>query len=396
MTRAILAGALLALLLLAYLTGIRAAYVLGYALSLLFLVAWIWTWLAARAVRVERDVRQGTPTVGEPFDEAFTVRRGGVLPAPWVEVTDRSGIPGYQPGRIVSVGRQVVTWSARGTYRRRGWMTFGRTTVRVREPFGLFSAEARLPERHRVLVRPRVEPIPELLLPAAHHTGLAERMGSWADYPPETGGVREYQPGDAYGRIHWPLSHKHGRLMSKTFEQPLTADLWLVLDLDRRAHWGEGDQSTVDCAVGLAASVADQVLSRGRKVGLVANDSRGTVLDLATDRRGEAAILDYLAVAEATGVRALGEARIWDRIRRLDRRAVVVITPSPDPGWVLNARALRGRGGALIVFYIDAASFGAPETELGFDLGADVELYVVRRGDVFGRLVRTRDAIRLD
>jgi uncharacterized protein (DUF58 family) len=208
--------------------------------------------------------------------------------------------------------------------------------------------------------------------------------------------VREYQPGDAYRRIHWGLSHKHGQLMSKTFEQPLTADLWLVLDLDRRAHWGRGDDSTVDCAVGLAASVADQVLKRGRSVGLVANDARGTLIDMTTDRQGEEAVLDYLAAAGATGVRPLAEARIWERIRRLDRRAVAVVTPSPDPGWVLNARALRERGGALIVFYLDASTFGAPEAELGFDLGADVDLYVVRRGDVFSRLVRTRDAIRLD
>jgi hypothetical protein len=32
---------------------------------------------------------------------------------------------------------------------------------------------------------------------------------------------------------------------------------------------------------------------------------------------------------------------------------------------------------------------------LGLDLGGDVDLYVVRKGDDFGRLMRTRDAVRL-
>jgi hypothetical protein len=32
---------------------------------------------------------------------------------------------------------------------------------------------------------------------------------------------------------------------------------------------------------------------------------------------------------------------------------------------------------------------------LSFDLGADVDLYVIRKGDDFSRLMRTRDAVRL-
>src|SRR5207247_947233 len=84
------------------------------------------------------------------------------------------------------------------------------------------------------------------------------------DYPPETGGVRDYNTGDSFGRIHWGLSAKHQRLMSKTFEQPLTTDLWILLDLDRNVHFGEGEESTVEYAVSLAASMAAQVHSRGR------------------------------------------------------------------------------------------------------------------------------------
>ncbi|MBO0706214.1 MAG: hypothetical protein J2P39_12895, partial [Candidatus Dormibacteraeota bacterium] len=80
--------------------------------------------------------------------------------------------------------------------------------------------------------------------------------------------------------------------------------------------------------------------------------------------------------------------------RRLPRRALVVITPSPDGRWMTVAQTVRGRGGALIVFYVDAASFGAPEPELGFHLGADADLFIVRSGDDLSRLVRTRDALR--
>jgi uncharacterized protein (DUF58 family) len=395
MTRALLGLSLALLLFFAYLTAIRPAFALAYALGILFLLAWIWPKLAARGISIERILDAGTPTVGEAFEETFSVRKVGRVPAPWVEIMDLSRLREYQPGRVVSLGKQAVTWRARGVYRQRGWVTFGPTRVRVSEPFGLFSQELRLNQKNQVLVYPRVLPLPELLMPATQHAGTAQRFGNWADYPPETGGVREYAPGDAFGRIHWPLSQKHEQLMSKTFEQPLTADLWVVLDLDRNVHHGEGEESTLEYAVNLAASVAIQIHSRGRKVGLIANDARGTLLEPHRAMRQDRVILDYLAVAQADGMQTLARALAWERIRRLPRRAIAVITPSPDPRWVTVMQAVRGRGTSLLAFYIDASSFGAPEPNLSFDLGSDVDLYVIRKGDDFSRLLRTRDAVRL-
>jgi uncharacterized protein (DUF58 family) len=394
-SRMLLGFSLVLLFFFAYLTAIKPAYVLAYALILLFVLAWLWPKLAVRGIHIERVLDAGTPTVGESFEETFTVQKRSRVPAPWVEVMDLSRLLEYQPGRVISLGRNPVTWTARGVYRQRGWVTFGPTLVRVSEPFGLFTEEARLNQKNQVLVYPRVRALPELLMPATQHAGTAQRMGNWADYPPETGGVREYATGDSFGRIHWPLSHKHQRLMSKTFEQPLTADLWIVLDLDRSVHYGEGEESTLEYAISLAASVAMQIHSRGRKVGLIANDARGTLLEPHRAVRQDRAILDYLAAARADGPQSLTRALAWERIRRLPRRAIGVITPSADPAWVRTMQAVRGRGTSLLAFYIDASSFGAPEPNLSFDLGWDVDLYVVRKGDDFARLLRTRDAVRL-
>jgi len=395
MTRVLLGISLVVLLFFAYLTAIRPAFALAYGLGLLFVLALLWPRLAVRGITITRTLNAGIPTVGESFEETFSIGKEGRVPAPWVEVMDLSRLRDYQPGRVVSLGRQAVTWTARGIYRQRGWLTFGPTGLRVTEPFGLFSREVRLNQRNQVLVYPRVRPMPDLLMPAAQHAGTAMRFGNWADYPPETGGVREYAPGDAYGRIHWPLSQKHERLMSKTFEQPLTADIWIVLDLDHKVHFGDGEESTLEYAVSLAASVALQIHGRGRKVGLIANDAKGTLLEPHRAARQERVILDYLAIAQADSQKSLVDALAWERLRRLPRRAIAVITPSPDPRWVSTLQAVRGRGSSLIAFYLDASSFGAPEPNLSFDLGSDVDLYVVRKGDDFTRLLRTRDAVRL-
>ncbi|HEY8864555.1 MAG TPA: DUF58 domain-containing protein [Candidatus Dormibacteraeota bacterium] len=395
MSKVALAATLGLLLFFTYLTAIRPAYAFTYALILLFVVAWAWPKLAIRGMTVSRRLDPGTPTVGEPYEETIEVRRQGWVPAPWVEVRDLSQIPDYQPGRVISVGGEAVRWNSRGVYRRRGWMAFGPTSLRVREPFGLFNEELKLGQRTSILVYPRVRPIPDLLTSSAQQIGNSSSVGAWADYPPETGGVRDYTTGDSFGRIHWPLSMKHGRLMSKTFEQPLTTDLWILLDLDRNVHFGEGEESTVEYAVSLAASMASQVHGRGRQVGLIANDSKGTILEPHRAVRQDRLILDYLAVAQADGRTSLAQTLAWDKIRRLPRRAIAVVTPSADPDWVRLLQSVRGRRSKLIVFYLDVASFGGPDRNPSFDLGQDVDLYVVRSGDDFARLVRTRDAIRI-
>ncbi len=120
MSKLALVGALGLLLFFTYLTGIRQAYNFAYALSLLLIVAWIWPRLAIRGVHLTRRVDPGTPTVGEIYEEVFEVERQGWVPAPWVEVRDLSQIPDYQPGRVISLGHDLVRWKARGVYRRRG------------------------------------------------------------------------------------------------------------------------------------------------------------------------------------------------------------------------------------------------------------------------------------
>ena len=395
MSKVALALALGLLLFFTYLTGVRTAYVFSYALIMLFVVAWAWPRFAIRGMSVSRRLDPGTPTVGESFEEVIEVRRKGFAPAPWVEVRDMSGIADYQPGRVISIGGEPVSWKSRGVYRRRGWVTFGPTSLRVREPFGLFSRELKMGQRTSVLVYPRVRPVPDLITQSSLQIGSSQTFGAWADYPPETGGIRDYATGDSFGRIHWPLSTRHGKLMSKTFEQPLTTDLWILIDLDRGVHFGEGEESTVEYAISLAASLAAQVHSRGRQIGLIANDSKGTILEPHRAVRQDRLILDYLAVAQADGRTPLTKTLAWDRIRRLPRRAIAVITPSADPEWVRLLQAVRGRRTTLIVFYLDIASFGGPDQNPTFDLGQDVDLYVVRKGDDFARLVRTRDAIRI-
>src|SRR6202158_1200196 len=136
MSKVALAVALGLLLFFTYLTAVRPAYAFAYALCLLFVVAWAWPRVAIRGMTLSRKLDPGTPNVGESYEETIEVRRSGWMPAPWVEVRDLSQIPDYQPGRVISVGGEVVRWKARGVYRPRGSMALGPTTPAGHAPAG--------------------------------------------------------------------------------------------------------------------------------------------------------------------------------------------------------------------------------------------------------------------
>lgn len=380
------------LLLLTYLTGIRAAYVLSYGLGLLYLAAVLWPPLASWRLEVQRNVSLGRLMVGETFSETFTILKPSPIPIAWLEIRDRSRVLEYHPGRVLSLARRRTTWTARGVFRQRGWNTFGPTRLLVAEPFGLFRRELRFERSSRYLVHPRIWPLPDLLvLPAAQPIGQSQRLGSWADQPPETGGVREYRPGDAFGRIHWPLSVKAQQLVSKTFEQPLATDLWIVLDLQRGVHRGEGQDSTLEYAASLAASLAAQVRQRGRAAGLIANDLAGTLVRPQRSDRADTWLMDHLATVEDDGLEPVSGLFGHERARQLARQAVALISPNPDPTWVRSLLSIRGRGLPVLFLYLDGPSFepGAPPTPVPA-VPPNVHLHVIRQGDLPGLATPTR------
>ncbi len=120
-------------------TGIRLAYTLAYVLILLLAVAYIWSRLLARKLRVTRESPQGSFMMGEPFEETFTVKNASGLRLPYCEVRDATKLPGYAPGRAFSLAAGgSVTWTARGVFNLRGVHRFGPLEARLGDPFGLF------------------------------------------------------------------------------------------------------------------------------------------------------------------------------------------------------------------------------------------------------------------
>ena len=350
----------------------RAWMTLLIALSTMTIVALLWAWQMANGVRVGRNPRFTWVQVGDLLEERFTLVNRSPLPALWVEVHDHSDIPGYEASTVRTVGANAVyRWVARGECLLRGEYHLGPWEATTCDPFGLFFVEQRTRPVQTVLVYPPIARRLPFTLPQGATAGWAHISGRSWETTVNVGGVRTYVPGDPRHHIHWPTTARRGQLYAKEFDQETGGDIWLVLDLDRGVQVGSGENSTGEMGVIVAGSVAALLLDARRAVGLVAVGSQRQMIMPARGRGHLWELLRALAQVRFTDSRPL--ARVLEEVARAlpSGSTALVITPSPDPGWISGLTRLRHRGIGAAVVLLDAASFAAPPAASIGALGED-------------------------
>jgi len=392
-SRAPLLACIAVLAFFAGITGVRLAYTLAYVLVFLLVLAFFWSRALARKVEVERESPDGAHMVGEPFTERFVVRNRSILPVAYCEVHDRTRLPGYIPGRACSLrGGDVVSWSARGTFQRRGIYTFGPLEARLGDPFGLFPRSVRVARESEVLVYPAIHALGEMG-PLSAEGGLGDAgRGRPVDAPPDVTSIREYDPADGLSRIHWPSTARTGVLMSRVYDTRQSADVLVVLDLERGVHHGEAPEASLEYAVSVAASLCHAAIRRGQAFGLVTNDSQHTAFGAGRGEAQRLRVLDYLATCADDGSVPLATAlrRHGDGWR--GRGSIVVITSNRNQSWVEALLDLGMRGQRHLAVFVEPTSFGAPGTPLRIPAAWRLALdwWQIRRGDELGGGLRSR------
>ncbi len=306
-------------------------------------------------------VSQVTGHVGDRLRVTYTVRNTGRLPKPWLEVHNPTSLPGGLPGRAVALGgRSERSWMVRAQLLRRGHFRVDPLQVRTGDPFGFFEASAGVGHGITVVVYPRIDPLPRWRLPPASIEGSHAAPERTLQTTPLAMAVRPYAPGDSMNRIHWPTTARLGEIQVKEFDLEQTTDVWIFLDLDEELELGEGDDSTTEVGVRVAASIADKALTENRAVGLTANARRTALVQPDRGPRQRLKVLQLLAAVEADGRATLDETLV-EGLGRLRRgMTAVVITPTLDPSFVRPLGILRSRGIGVVVVLLEAAAFDAP------------------------------------
>ncbi len=364
----------------------------------LTLAAYLWARQMRDSVHLTRQTRGTWVTVGDALEELFALRNLSLLPVLWAEVHDHSNIPGYEASRVVACDAQgEYRWTMKGECRRRGVYTLGPTEVHLGDPFGLFRVALRYPEADTILVYPRVMHLPPLELPRGTASGRARASQRSFDRALMAATVRPYQPGDSLHLIHWPLSAHRSQLMVKEFDSELSGNLWIIFDLDEAVQVGEGEESTVEYGVILAASLASELLRHGerRAVGLVAFGQQQAFLFPQPGQGQLWRILRALAGAAPSPEWPLRRV-LTDVGPTLGRgQTVAIITPSLSTDWLPALLPLTRRGISPAVILMDPTSFDGrePRDEViaslrGLWAEHHISSYVIRQGYPFRPLIR--------
>ncbi len=271
-------------------TAAQEPLMVAVALALFLgrILAPAWTRASLRRVSYRRRIHPRCTFPGEPLEVAVQVENDKFLPVSWIQIEDqnpREAVwekgrlgPHYLPSRQVLFQFLALGWFQRVTrhYRvtlpRRGYYEFGPTRLTVGDPFGLAETETELPSVEQVVVYPHFLDPPQLR-ELWHQAGsqYTVRHGLLDD-PTKLAGVRAYQPGDAWRRIHWKATAHSGMLQVKVFAPAIDPGTAIFLDVRTYPNpWDGYHPGRLEAAISLAASIYRDEVSQKRPVGLFAN-----------------------------------------------------------------------------------------------------------------------------
>ena len=359
----------------------RFAYLIALGIPLLYL----WNRSMIRGLEVEVLRRDRRVSRGRPLRGRVLIRSRSWLPKVWLEVQDESTLPEHVTNRVVTLGRNGIDiWRYETPAQRRGLYQLGPVTVTSSDPFGFFRMSRTFGERIEVLVYPNAPELPSLHVPPASLPGDGRFRRRTQNVTPNVSGLRSYEPGDSFSRVHWPATARTGTLMVKLFELDPVSDIWVLLDLEQAVHAGEGDDGTEEAAVMVAASVARYFVAANRSVGLLSFDD-----DLRIDEPNRGGnhytrILESLALARAVGEVSLAQL-LLEESRKFGRHTTVIaVTPSPRDDWALALMSLASRGVKVAAVLLEGETFGASSSSLdvyGSLAAGGVYTYTVKRRD---------------
>lgn len=264
---------------------------LVYAMYALLGVMLLGRFLTRRWVdglEVTRDCDRTEAQPGETVWVTVTIRNRGRLAVPWVILEDllpRDALATV-PERLICHGSRIricrlgpgaeTTLNYEVECRLRGYYPIGPMLLESGDLFGLHRRFRVAGEPHFVLVPPRIVPLTGYDLATPRPVGEVRIVHRFFEDATRISGVRDYQDGDPFNRIHWRATARTGRLQSKTYEPSVIAGATLLLDFHRDSLVGNAPLVRTELAATTAASLANAVHQMGQPIGLFTN-GRDTV-----------------------------------------------------------------------------------------------------------------------
>ena len=266
-------------------------FLAGLCILVIGLVPEIWYRVALRGLEIQQSLDRQQHFFG---DEAILTQRfenRKWLPATWLKVeafitppltiidakTAQPTKTSYMSDRWMLSSFQHVTRRLSLPCAARGFYMIGPMRLHSSDPLGWLECELTLPVYETLLVYPPVAALDAFGLTSLYPTGENKSLRRIYEDPQKVVGVRDYQAGDDFRRIHWKATARSDALKSKIYEYSSTPRLLLVLDCWNYARaWAGADQDIQELCISIAASVAVWALDERYMVGLLTNAAIAT------------------------------------------------------------------------------------------------------------------------
>ncbi len=276
------------LLLLGFISKTPGLLALSGMLLVALGLAWYWNRISLHEVSYRRKFHYWRAFPGEEFETEIRIDNNKWVPLAWLRSEDRwplavaprdeeidsSHNPEEGNLKIVTVLRSFASHRKRLqlAFRRRGVHMIGPAALTSGDPFGLFTSRQEAPGRNRVVVFPELRPLEAVGPQPEDPFGLIRTTRRLFKDPAQTIGVRDYQPGDSFRRIHWPATSRMGTLQSRVYQPISGADLIVCLNVTTMDSLWQGVQpELLEDLVSTAATLVSEGMERGYRVGLISN-----------------------------------------------------------------------------------------------------------------------------
>lgn len=272
-----------------FLLAIGIVFQLGllvYAMYALLGVILLSRWLARHwieNIEATRESNRHTVEIGDRVAVIVDLASRTGIPIPWLLAEDslpRSALS-CKPPKLKVDGRRVAlmqlgpnsTKSLRYqlTFATRGYYQVGPLMLESGDLFGLHRRYKVVTEPHFVMVYPKVIPLSGYDLSSRRPIGEIRMTHRLFEDPTRLAGVREYQRGDSFNRIHWKATARTGALHSRIYDPSTVAGATIVLDFHQDMYPAQGEPHRSELAITTVASLANAVCQMGQQIGLVTN-----------------------------------------------------------------------------------------------------------------------------
>jgi uncharacterized protein (DUF58 family) len=346
-----IAGMAAVCFLIAWNRDIALLYGLSSLLLALLLVSWILPLWVLRKLRIHRR-QTGVARAGASLQMSYRF----ISESPLYFLAVAETIPGAErqehfiPRADLS---EPVTLSYEAP--RRGVFVLGHCEVTSSWPFGFIRQKRRVPVNPvTITVVPRVYRIARLPQPHAEHA-VAEGADSFLSrgMHSEFAGVRPYRTGDSLKHIHWGASARRQEMVVREYHSFDRPSWLMVVDAGTGSSIGDNEDSTLEYALQIAASVMEYARSHNIRLQVYVNNATTMRLTVEPGTHDIIEHLKALAAVQEDGRQSYQSAIVSALAEQGD--VPVLMTVRRDSQEISPGQA----GGHLDIVYNDA-SFTQP------------------------------------